>query len=64
MKKIAIYKSYTDETGKKIQQTLRQVSLDKSFNGFKSSNKIVKSEFDNLAKDLEPTSTGWYFIIN
>lgn len=63
MKKIRIFRTFENEVTKKIEtQTLRQITVDKSFIGFGRMGKVISQEFDNLAKDLEPSSTGWLFL--
>lgn len=62
MVKISIFRKAEDKEGKPYNQTLRTVSVSKTFIGFAKSGKILKNEFDALAKDLEPSSTGWVFL--
>lgn len=63
MKKISIFKRYFDEKKHTyVNQTLRQINVTHSFKGFGRSGKIISHEFDSLALDLEPQSTGWKFL--
>jgi len=61
-KKLSIFKKVKNNEGKEYNQTLRTINLDRSFVGWGKSGKLLKSEFDKLANDLEPESTGWVFL--
>lgn len=60
---IVIFKKSKDKDGNAYNQALRKVSVSKDFVGITKKG-LNHAEFDNLAKDLEPSSTGWYFTSN
>ena len=60
---ISIYKKAVDnKTGKDYNQTIRKVNVSSQFEGFGKGGKIILAKFDELVKDLEPSSSGWMFL--
>lgn len=59
---ILIYKRSVDNEGNTYNQALRKVNVHSSFEGFGKSGKTIHSKFDELVKDLEPSSTSWVFL--
>ena len=59
MKKLVIFRDY-EVNGKRVRSILRAIKPSLAWDGYNENGSVRDSEAKNLAKYLEPTSTGYY----